>query len=399
MLNVGLFFKMHQPYSIKKLSIFDIGTTDSIIDYDMTRSNIEKIAELSYKPTLELLLELIKKHDTKFKFSLIFSGILIEQLKQYKPDIIEIIAKIVETKLVELIVTPYYNSLSFIFNENDFIFEVNKHINLIYSLFNYVPKTFVNTELIYNNKIADSLRGFTSIKKILTEPVESIIGFKSPINLYKAYGKNPQIILLRHNKLSDDLTFNFSNKNWKEFPLTAEKYSKWVNDVIYNDKSFKNLYCNLLFNIETFGYYLKENTGIFEFLYDLPSLVLKYGKGNCQFILPSEIEDYKLENLDIFSSKEYISMSGNDKNITSFLGNELQKNAQTALYNIIELAKQQNMDNLIEKLRVLSSADYILNMSDNNEKEFIKNQFFYSSAESAYQNFLYSLADIEEKMS
>lgn len=395
MLNILIFFKMHIPYRIKKLSIFDIGSTDSIIDYNLSRTTVQQIADSSYIPTLNLLLNLLEKLKGKFKFSISFSGVLLQQLMEFKPQVIDLLKKIIETKNVELICQPFYNSLSFLYNENEFIFEVNKQLNLIYSLFNYIPKTFANTELIYNNKIADSLRGFISIKNILTEPAEKVLGFKPAVYLYKAYGKNPQTILLRNNKLSDILSFQFNDKNFKDYPLTAEKYARLINEINDLYKKGKNLYCNLLFDMETFGYHYKENTGIFEFLYDLPSLTLKYGNENSKFCIPEEtiLDDNK--ELEVFSTKDYISMAGYEKNLSSFLGNDLQKNFQLSLYNLIEKAKEENFEDLLEELRKLSSVDYCYNMNENILSKFGS---IYPSAETAYQNYLYALSDIEEKM-
>lgn len=395
MINILIFFRLHQPYRLKKLSIFDIGSIDTVFDYHLSRASIEKIANLSYRPTLKLLLKLMDKFDSKFKFSISFSGLIIEQLNEYCPDIIEIIKEFSKTKNIEILAEPYYNSLSFLYNENEFIFEVNKHINFVYNLFNFIPKTFRNTELIYSDKIADSLRGFTSLKNILTEPSEKVIGFKPGLNLYKAYGKNPQYILLRNQKLSDDLTFNFSNKNWKEFPLTAEKYSRWIDDLQFYDKKAKNIFCNLVFDIETFGYYLNESSGIFEFLYDIPSLILKKGKN--QFILPSEITNDKIENLEVFSTKDYISIGGSSKNLNPYLGNDLQINSQISLYSLIEQTKEQNNELLLENLRKLSSIDYFKNMS-----EYFLGTYDFSnfpSTENFYQNYLYAISHIEEKLS
>lgn len=400
MLNVLIYFRMHQPYRLRKLSIFDIGNVDSVFDYNLTKSVIEQVSSLSYRPTLSLLKKLITKNEGKFKFSISFSGLLIEQLKEYCPDILELLKELVETKSVEIIAEPYYNSLSFLYDENEFIYEINRHINLIYNLFNFIPKTFRNTYLIYSNKIADSLRGFTSIKNILTEPTEKLIGFKPPVYLYKAYGKNPQSILLRHQKLSDDLSFNFSNKNWKEFPLTAEKYSKWINDLQFCDKKAKNLYCNLIFDIETYGYYNKENTGIFEFLYDFPSLILKNSNEKTRFLLPEEIEKETNQDLEIYSTKDYISMANLSKNLEPFIGNDLQKNSQMALYSLIMQAKQMKEEIYLENLRKLSNVDYFYYMSDNFFAENIdyKSISNFPSPSFAYQNFLYTLSDIEEKL-
>ncbi|MCR4422078.1 MAG: hypothetical protein NUV32_06380 [Exilispira sp.] len=400
MLNILIYFRLHQPYRLRKLSIFDIGSINTVFDYNMTKSVIEKISDLSYRPTLKLLKNLIIKSEGKFKFSISFSGLLIDQLIEYCPDIIELLKELVETKSVEIVAEPYYNSLSFLYDENEFIYEINKHINLVYSLFNFIPKTFRNTYLIYSNKIADSLRGFTSIKNIITEPAEKVIGFKPPVYLYKAYGKNLQTILLRHQKLSDDLSFNFSNKNWKEFPLTAEKYSKWINDLQFCDKKVKNLYCNLIFDIETFGYYIKEDTGIFEFLYDFPSLILKNGKGKIKFLLPNEIVKEQDQNLEIYSTKEYISMANLSKNLEPFIGNDLQKNSQIALYSLISQAKEMNEQVYLDILRKLSTIDYFHYMSDQFFEENIdyKSISNFPSSSFAYQNFLYILSDIEERL-
>ncbi|HQQ19140.1 MAG: glycoside hydrolase family 57 protein [Spirochaetes bacterium] len=400
MLNIVPYFQMHQPFRLKKLSIFDIGKENSIFDNELDKSLITRISEKSYIPALEILLNLVTKHDGRFKFGLSLTGPLIQQLLLYNPKVIDLVQKLINTKCCEILAETYYHSLASLYDENEFIHQVNKHINTIYSLFGVVPTTFRNTELIYSNKIADMLRGFKTLNIILTEGAEKILEWKLPIRPYKAYGKNPQLILLRHHILSEDISINFNNKNWKEYPLTAEKYAKWCMDLNYSGNSDESLYCNIFMDLETFGEHHDDSTGIFEFLKDWPTLIFKIGKNDVRFTLPFEIMNIENSKHAVLNVKDYISWNSYKKDISAFAGNEMQKNSQMALYKQLNEAKLKGDEVSLEILRKLSSSDNAFYMATAPFLDTAAFKYFsyYPNAETAYQNFLYAIAHVEELM-
>ena len=80
MLNIVFYFQVHQPFRLKKLSVFDVGNIDTPFDRELNRAIIKKVAKNCYIPANKLLLELINRYKGQFKVAFSITGTAIEQL-------------------------------------------------------------------------------------------------------------------------------------------------------------------------------------------------------------------------------------------------------------------------------------------------------------------------------
>src|ERR1051326_454390 len=227
--SVCFYFQVHQPFRIRNYSYFDIGNSHFYEDEQKNRDVLDKVAEKCYLPANRKMLELIHRHHGKFRISYSISGMALEQFARYRPDVLQSFIALAETDCVEFIGETYAHSLSFIFSRTEFERQVKKHSALIKKYFKQEPKVFRNTELIYNNELANAV-GKMGYKTMLCEGVDHLLGTRSPNFVYNAVNSNVKL-LLKNYRLSDDIAFRFSDKGWQEFPLTADKFAGWVHSV------------------------------------------------------------------------------------------------------------------------------------------------------------------------
>jgi alpha-amylase len=381
--SVVFYFKVHQPRRLRHYTVFDIGENKNYFDEERNVFYLERIVKKCYLPTLNILLDLIKKTKGRFKFSLGITGILIEDLKKNFPEVIRLLQKLAQTGSVEFTGENYYHSLSSLYSLKEFKEQVIKHKKLIKNLFNQEPLVFSNTELIYFDDLAPIVKSL-GFQAMLAEGVPWILSWRSPAFLYEDPGKN-LILLLRHFKLSDDISFRFSARWWEEWPLTADKFSSWLNAFNGNGEVI-----NLFMDFETFGEHQWPETGIFEFLKSLPFEVLKYK--DLEFSLPSEvIKKYPVR--DIFSSKSPVTWADTERDLTAWLGNEMQKECIELLYSL----ENKVPFHLKEVWRNLQTADHFYYMCTKWFADGDVHKYFspYETPYDAYLNFRNVLEDLK----
>jgi|GEM_PF-6466992 len=274
------YFQVHQPFRLKDpYRFFDIGSDHYYYDDYSNHAIMRKVAEKCYLPTNQAMLDLIMEYGKKFKISYSLSGTVLDQFEKYAPDVLESFKQLVNTGSVEILSETYSHSLSALKSKQEFIEQVKAHDDKVFQLFGVKPTTFRNTELIYSDFIGEMVAEM-GYKAMLTEGAKHILGWKSPNFLYyNAY--NPKLkVLLKNFKLSDDVAFRFSNREWDEYPLTTEKYVTWLN-------STQGDTINLFMDYETFGEHQWADTGIFQFLRALPNAIFRYAP-DLQFATPSE---------------------------------------------------------------------------------------------------------------
>lgn len=357
MASICFYFQVHQPYRIKKYRVFDIGQDhDYFVDNSDPSLNNEKIfqkvAEKCYIPANKLMLELLQKYP-EFKISYSFSGVFLEQAEQFNPKVIESFQELVKTGRVEILSETFYHSLSFLYSKGEFERQVKMHREKIQKLFNYSPEVFRNTELIYNNDLAKIVEelGFIGI---LAEGADHILGWRSPDFLYKPYGTKKIKLLLKNYKLSDDIAFRFSSKEWDEHPLTVPKFAQWVNAINGNGELV-----NLFMDYETFGEHQWEDTGIFEFLKHLPSEILKHPDNN--FITPTEAVK-KYETRGELNIPYFISWADIERDLSAWLSNPMQHDAIQKIYELEKEVLSTRNEKLIEDWRRFQTSDHFYYM-------------------------------------
>ena len=188
------------------------------------------LSERSYLLANKVIRQIIKEYGSQFKVAFSISGIALDQLELYSPEVIVSFQKMAKTGSVEFLSETYSHSLVALKNKDEFKRQVEEHRQRIRDLFGQEPKVFRNTELIYSDQIGADVAemGFSAM---LTEGAKHVLGWKSPNYLY-CNAINPRLkLLLRNFRMSDDIAFRFSNRAWSEFPLTAEKFTGWLKKV------------------------------------------------------------------------------------------------------------------------------------------------------------------------
>lgn len=348
--SVCFYFQVHQPFRLRKdYHFFSIGPDHNYEDYEANKNILLKVANKCYLPTNQLMLDLIKKHQGRFKISYSISGLALEQFELYAPHVLDSFKALVDTGHVELINETYYHSLSFLKSKEEFREQVWAHRDKIQKLFGVTPTTFRNTELIYNNEIAMEVEkmGFDTI---LAEGVDRVLGWRSPNFIYNPITAPNLKLLLKNYRLSDDVAFRFSNRGWDEYPLTADRFARWVHAVAGNGETV-----NLFMDYETFGEHQWADTGIFEFLKVLPDKI--FAHPDFLFQTPSEVaKNYNsVGSLDIHN---YISWADTDRDLSAWLGNPLQDSALDLAYSMEGPIKSSGDINLIHTWRKLLTSDH-----------------------------------------
>lgn len=380
--SICFYFQVHQPYRIKKYSVFDIGNDhnyfkDENLNEKGNKAVMEKVAKKCYLPTNKILLDLIHKHP-EFKISYSFSGTALEQMENFAPEVLESFQKLIKTGNVEILSETYYHSLAFFYSDEEFIEQIELHKKKIKELFDYEPKIFRNTELSYNNELARIIERL-GYDGILAEGWEHYLGYRSPNFLYRPKGTQKIKLLLKNYKLSDDIAFRFSNKQWKEHPLYVPKFCNWLNSVNGNGNTI-----NLFMDYETFGEHQWEDSGIFNFLYSLPEEILKHPDNN--FKTPSElISAYEtVGELDIHNT---LTWADAERDLSAWTGNSMQKSSLRKIYEIEEDVVNSNDEKLKTDWRKLQTSDHFYYMCTKWFSDGDVHKYF-SPYESPYEAFI-----------
>ncbi len=391
MRSICFYFQVHQPFRLKKYRFFDIGNDHSYYNDYENRTIMRKVAEKCYLPANQLFLDLVNEYGDNFKIAYSLSGTVIDQFELYAPDVLESFQKLFATGRVELLDETYSHSLSALRPEDVFDYQVNRHRRKVKELFGLQPKIFRNTELIYSDEIGEKVAKL-GYEGMLTEGARHIMGWKSPNYLY-CNAINPKLkLLLKNFKLSDDIAFRFSNQAWDEYPLTAEKYVSWLNAIDPNEEVI-----NLFMDYETFGEHQWKETGIFDFMRALPEKVFKYS--DYQFHTPSEVVA-KYNPVGKLNVPYPISWADEERDLTAWLGNELQNEAFENLYKLFERVKELDDPELWRDWLYLQTSDHFYYMCTKWFSDGDVHKYFnpYDSPYEAFINYMNILSDFRIRL-
>ncbi len=385
------YFQVHQPFRLKNYRFFNIGHDHYYYDDYANESIIRKIAKNCYLPANEVMLGLIKKYGDKFKISYSISGSALDQFELYAPEVLESFKKLAQTGSVEFLSESYSHSLAALKNESEFIRQIELHKAKIKEHFGQEPKVFRNTELIYSDAIGETIANM-GYKAMLTEGAKHVLGWKSPNYLY-FNAHNPKLkILLKNFKLSDDIAFRFSNEAWEGWPLTADKFAGWLKAI---DK--KEEVVNLFMDYETFGEHQWKETGIFDFLKALPAEVFK--NAGFKFATPSEVADSH-QPIAAYNVPYPISWADEERDLTAWLGNELQNEAFDKLYEIEELVSQIDDKTIQRDWLNLQNSDHFYYMCTKFFSDGAVHGYFnpYDTPYQAFINYMNVLSDFKGRL-
>lgn len=395
MRGICLYLHIHQPFRYRAYSIFDVGVNENYFsdsNYHSKQNNeriFRKVAEKSYYPTFELLEKNLASHPG-FKFNLSITGTWLEQAEMWAPDLIDRLRKMVKTGRVEIVGETYYHSMSFFYNREEFREQVKLHRAKVKELFGVETKVFRNTELAYNDEVgkeAENL-GFSAC---LAEGWDKVLGWRSPNFVYKATGTKNLKLLLKNYRLSDDIAFRFSDKKWKDWPLTVDKYERWLNDACLDGNVI-----NLFMDFETFGEHQWKETGIFEFMNRLIDSWLK--KFDNKFFTVSERTQEK--PVGELSYPWTVTWADTERDLSAWMGNKLQDEAMNGLYGMYKRVLKTGDDKLISDFRKLTTSDHAYYMCTKYWNDGDVHAYFsaYDSPYDAFMYFLNALRSLEYRL-
>ncbi len=283
--------------------------------FDMEKAfhNFTKLAE-----NLETLNNTLSESiDNGGKYTLDISGVFLEQCK-WAPGVIDGFRNL-NPAMVSFAASPYYHSVCSLFpNLTEFREQVEMDIATIKELFGQEPKTFVNTELLFQQKVIKVLKEM-GFKCLISEGSHNLMNGYDPMHVYN----NGIPTLLRHINLSEDLEIKFSDKGWPGYPLIADKFASWI-------ASMDGDVITLYIKYDAMNTHLQSNKEILEFLREIPLSLKKQG---IQMLLPEEA-------VDMFKKTELPSL---DSKITARYGmhNLLGNHAQHLfMHELVDIGEQ-----------------------------------------------------------
>jgi alpha-amylase len=389
--SVCFYFQVHQPYRLRNYTIFD-GDGDYFDDHKNT-DICRKVAEKCYLPANLLLLKLIEDYGGGFKISYSLTGILLEQLELYVPEVLASFQELAATGCVEFLAETYYHSLSFLYSQDEFIEQIETHRQTMQRLFGQTPRIFRNTELIYNNELAALIEQIGGFDAILAEGADHILSPRTPNFVYRPKNSNNLKLLLKNYRLSDDIAFRFSDQNWNEWPVKADRFAGWISAINGN-----GTVVNLFMDYETFGEHQWKETGIFDFLMYLPAEILKHPDNN--FKAPSEVIA-AYDAVDTIDVPHTVSWADIERDLSAWLGNPMQQNALTELYRLQEKVKSTQDESIIKDWRKLQTSDHFYYMCTKYFADGDVHKYFnpYESPYDSYIHFMNVLDNLNSRCS
>jgi len=400
MASVCFYFQIHQPFRIRRYSVFD--GDPFYFDNDANQAVCEKVAEKCYRPATRTILDLVRRHEGRFKVAYSITGCALDQIEQWAPDVLDMFRQLADTGCCEFLGETSHHSLAFLYSREEFAEQVAMHDQQIKKHFDQQPQIFRNTELTYNNELAGHIGALGRYKAILCEGVDRLLGYRSPNYVYVPPGAagdlaNARVkLLLKNYRLSDDIAFRFSDRNWPEWPLTAERFARWVNQI--NGDGYT---CNLFMDYETLGEHQWEDTGIFQFLDVLPEKIFDINQGENDFATPSEIVN-RYVPVGVYDVPGTTSWADTERDLSAWLGNAMQENAATELYRLEEPVKAKHAagdDYILEDWRKLTTSDHLYYMCTKWWADGDVHKYFspYDSPYDAYINFMNVLDNIRQR--
>ena len=383
MRNICMCFQLHAPYRLKRYRFFEIGQDHYYYDDYQTENRIQQLAQQSYLPANRTILDMIRSSNGKFRCAYAISGITLELLEQYAPEVIDSFRELAQTGSVEFLAEPYAHSLSSIFDINEFEKQLKLHADRIEQLFGQKPTTLCNSELIYSDELGDIAYKMGYHVQMIPG-AKHMLGWKSPNYMYSNVFNHKAKLLVRNPKLSDDISFRFNDHSWQDYPLDAEKFIRWISSIPAEEPIV-----NLWMGYETFGIRQQAYTGIFDFLKSLPYFAMEQKMG---FVTPAEAGK-KLTAVDTLSTNSAISWSGETKNLSVWTGNDLQQEALNKLYSVGERVKLCTDKALQQDWLALQSVDHFRYMSHTDA--FDTN---YESPYEAFMNYMNVLSDFLQRV-
>lgn len=385
-----LCFSIHEPYQLRRYTVFDMGQSSVYEDDDRNCEALLRAARLCYLPACDLLLKLVRRYEGAFAVSLSISGTALDLFEQYTPEVTESLCALAETGCVEFVAETSAHSLAFLYSREEFDRQVKAQCARIKGLFGKKPTAFMHTECVYNNDLAAALQQL-GFKTALAEGADHVLGWRSPNWVYRPVSGPKMNLLLRNAGLSDDLGQRFGDRSWSGWPFTAERFAAWVHSL--GDKSDV---INIFTDFHMFGLRHARESGIFDFMEALPEALL--ADGRFRFATPCSIAGKCAPAGDV-DVPQFMSWEDHGHDLTSWLGNDMQKDAIHALYGLAARVRASGDKMLLHDYERLQTADHFRHMSTkwfSGPREDRPNPF--DSPYDAYITYMNVLADFELRL-
>ncbi|WP_141733776.1 glycoside hydrolase family 57 protein [Oligoflexus tunisiensis] len=392
MTSVCFYFQVHQPFRLRKdYDFFRIGTDHHYEDDYANATILDKVANKCYRPMNQLLLEEIHRWKGRFRVSFSISGVCLEQMERWAPDVIESFQRLVDTGCVEILSETYYHSLASLFSPEDFVAQIAMHRAKVLELFDYEPVVFRNTELIFQDQIGELIEDL-GYRGIIAEGADRILGWRSPNFLYQPAPCHKLTLLLKNYRLSDDIAFRFSNRAWEAWPLRSETFAQWVHQVAGNGEVI-----NLFMDYETFGEHQWEESGIFDFMRSLPGGILAHP--DFAFATPRELID-RYQPIGKLSFPQPVSWADVDRDLSAWLGNSIQDASAERIYRLEGVVKALGDPELLHTWRKLQTSDHFYYMCTKWFADGDVHKYFnpYESPYDAHVIYNNVVSDFEERL-
>jgi alpha-amylase len=338
---------VHQPRRIRLPArpLPDKPTIDDfeqcLFDDEMNKFYFTKVAKYCYYPATEMFLDLVK---AGLKLSIAFSVSFLKQAQNWDPKLLDLFRELVKHPNVELVCSEPYHSFIPLLDLPLFSERMAWARQYLEDVFGVSPQVTDTTEMLMSEDIYFALNnaGFTGA---VMDGRPWVMEWRESTHLYH-YGRDLRL-LTRHYELSDDVGYRFSNKEWAEFPLHANKYAQWLRQV-WGDFVF------IGWDYETFGEHHSRDTGIFDFMRWLPDEVMKRGM-TC--LTPSEaIAKYK-DNSFYLPLPTFPTTWAGTGGVEFFLGNPAQQAIFQLMLRAYNKARLTKNDQLIDLALWLTQSD------------------------------------------
>lgn len=386
MKKVCFYFQVHQPFRLKKYRFFNMGKDHFYFDDFLNRTILERIAETSYLPMNALLSSLISEFGDKVKVAFSISGTAIDQFEMFAPEVLDSFQQLARTGNVEFLAETYSHTLASLTDKDEFMSQVRRHSDMIKNLFGKTPTAFRNTELIYSDQIGEMVTSL-GFNTMLTEGSKNVLGWKSPNYIYSNPVRQRLKLLLRNYRLSDDIAFRFPDRGWNEYPLNSEKMLSWL-------RNEEGDVVNLFMDYETFGEHIKAENGIFEFMRALLSAIAL--DPDLELDTPSNVAE-NCQSVGLLYVPHAISWADEERDVTAWLGNDLQKEAFSKLYKLRDKVVQADDADINHMWQVMQQSDHFYYMCTKWFQDGQVHSYFnpFESPYEAFINYMNVLSDFE----
>ena len=382
MKTICLYFEIHQNIQLKRYRFFDIGTDHYYYDDYENERLISDIAERSYMPALNALLDMIKENGNYFKVAFSLSGVGIEQLEIHAPQVLEKLQELNQTGCVEFLAEPYSHGLASLANEESFAAEVKRQCTKMEEYFGQTPKVLRNSSLIYSDDIGlqVSQMGF---KGMLSEGARHVLGWKSPNYVYNCALAPNLKLLLRNVNFSDDISLRFSNADWEGYPLFADNYIDRIANLPEGEQVV-----NIFMELSALGIAQPLSSNILDFFKALPECAKQRG---VTFSTPSEICD-SFQSVSAVDVPDTLSWNDEERDCSCWLGNPMQREAFNKLYSVADRVRIANDPRINQDWDYLQASNNFRQMTTKPSQVGI-NRGIYSSPFDAFTNYMNILGD------